>query len=143
MPKLKARNVVACEEIRRLDSGRHILLGVLITRLRVSQLPADIALSMWIEVVADTQDEILGEFRIIAENDAVLLASPIEVAATKIARRPASLTLPKMPIQLQRTGIIRAQWRFPPDDWETLKEIEVAIGQPTKEKDTLGAAPTD
>ena len=119
--------VIICDDVRREDNGKEIIIGVYTSEIIVSSLPANLNLVFWVMLEPNGMDTLAFDLRLIGAQDQSLAAG----SATAALPDPYKLSSfhIRLPIQVQTAGKIRLQWRQTGSkDWETIREIGVGIG---------------
>ena len=68
---MKFENAIICDEVRVEDTGKHIIIGVYSESIAVSDFPANLLLSFWIQFYVDRDGEIDIELRILSNKKQV------------------------------------------------------------------------
>ncbi|MGF1619326.1 MAG: hypothetical protein ACFCUR_01785 [Rhodomicrobiaceae bacterium] len=123
-PRMKIRHVILCDDVRREDNGKLLAIGVYPKDIVFSKLPADFALTVWLE----TQQEELGEIPFnlrghMGNADEVLF----ELRGTaKVAKvQPYAQFIVGFPMLIGSEGDLIIEFRQHDDDWEELRRMPV------------------
>jgi hypothetical protein len=123
MPPFDISSVVLCDDVRQENNGKHILIGVYLHTVLVSDFPTNLALSVWVEINPKEVGEFSGKIRIIEDENSVLLRGETHVVIKN--PEPTTVQFLRMPLEFQRGGDYLFQWKFGDDEWQTVKEFEV------------------
>ncbi len=128
LPRIDIEYVIVCDDIRREDNGKELLIGVYTRDIVVGAFPAVLQLAFWICYVPTALGTIETEFRLVDEQDAEFFKGKTSSQIDVIAR--SSIRLAGLPVPLQIPGTLRFQSRTREDeDWTTVKTIGVLKGQ--------------
>lgn len=124
---MKIASVVLCEDIRIEDTGKHLLIGVYLNDIVVSQFDAPIVLRLWVQFYPDKDGDLSLELRM---KGTAIDESPLFRGVINIADKDglSTLRLPQMPIFLKRAGEIEFQIREKGKRWKTAKRMSVKKG---------------
>ncbi len=121
---LSVKHVIVCDEIRREDSGKYILIGVYSDNITVPRFPFDMTLAFWISAVPHKEGEIVCQWRL--RHDKVGDLSMSEGKIAVIEKEKASIMpLRRVPVQLPQEGILSLQLREKGGRWRTVKNIPI------------------
>lgn len=128
--------IVFCDDIRREDNGKELLIGVYGSGLTLRQMPAQIAISQWIRFERTDKDggTIPLEFRAIdlSENKMVGYVT-VQLTLGKSGpgiSRFGSIALPALPMLITHPMVITLQMKQYDEPWGGLGEIEIIMGAP-------------
>jgi hypothetical protein len=126
--QLEIKSVVVCDDVRREENGKDILIGVYSSGILVPQLPATLSLSFWIQFRARDAGEIAADFRLMGGEDVKFA----EVHGRLQMAKPGigSLALGPIPVALQVLRPLTLQFKQGDRDWTTIEEIPVEKGAP-------------
>lgn len=115
------KNVVICDDIRREDNGKNMLIGVYSGSIIVSGFPANLSLAAWIrfELAGVTPAKV--DCRLLGNDDAVLG----NIDQMTIQPGPSSLALCGITAQLKESGSLTLQFRQEGGEWETAEAAQV------------------
>lgn len=127
-PQLEVKHVIVCDDIRREDNGKEILIGVYSGGIVVPSFPAPLALSFWMQFSAsEAAENIPVEFRVVGENEDVQFARMS--AGMRVGKAGlGSIGLGAVPVMLQIPTTLRLQMKQYDSDWKTVYEIAVEKG---------------
>lgn len=128
--RFEFRQSIVCDDIRREENGKDIIIGVYSGNIIVPMFPAPLALMYWLQFYASqAMDEMRLEFRVVGDNE-------IQFAAAKAGMRigragMGSIAVGPFPIMLQIPTTIRLQTKIGDQDWRTINQTAVEKGQIT------------
>lgn len=125
-PKLDLKQVVVCDDIRREDNGKEILIGVYGSSIIVSKFPASLALSFWLQFEPNETGSTSLEFRLVGPED--LEFAQAETKIEVMQKETVSLGLKGIPVNLQIPVELALELKHPGGHWETAKRIKVVRG---------------
>jgi hypothetical protein len=124
---VRPRYVVFCDDIRREDSGKMLLIGVYGNAVIYRSLPAEAGLSAWI--VLDQLQE--GDFDfhckyVMGLNESTV--AEVHGRASIRAENNVGFSLPFIPIRFDTEGTLSLLFKVGGGPWDTLGSIEVRKG---------------
>lgn len=124
---MKIASAVICDDIRKEDTHKHLLIGVYLDDIVVEQFDAPIILRLWLQFYPDTDGDLHLEVRM---KGTAIDKSPLFRGVLDIADKDkiATLRLPPMPIILNREGEIEFQFREKGKRWRPVKRLSVKKG---------------
>ena len=119
-PELDPINVVLCDEVRREETKKEILIGVYSGDILIPSLPAIISLTLWVHCKTHGRGRTKREVRIISSDGEVLSSGTYSTNIEGADEGYMSAVLGKISFQIQKTGTIKFQWRKHQQRWRTL-----------------------
>ena len=129
-PHLEFLYVLVCDDIRREDNGKEIIIGVYSSGILVRSFPADLSLAFSIQFRADKTGDVRLEARVLGPRGTPLIGMQLGVSIQQPSL--GSLVVPAIPVQIKETGNILVQMKQDVEDWETVTTIGVTILDPTQ-----------
>lgn len=130
MADIRFASALVCDEIRREDTGKYILIGVYVSEILVDRLPAGLQLSFWLIITVDTDQPRAFEMRLVGPGEAQLMRGAVTASFAK-AGGPYGLPLGPAPIQLQSVGRLRLEVQLQgQEDWQEIANLTVSLRQP-------------
>ena len=120
---MRILNAIICDQVRKEDSGKHLLLGVYPIDALVPDFPTTIALVLWMQLDVDRNGKFDVEFRI--QKDKKIISSLRATMKVKSHLHPATISLPPVPIQIDGECILSFQIREKNKRWKTVKRLPV------------------
>jgi hypothetical protein len=123
---------LVCDDVRREDNGKEILIGIYPGSILVPKFPATMVLSFWLYLQPHQAGELHLEFRVTgAEQGFAYMDGVVEFGDSD---EPGSLTFPKIPLRLGTECLLEFQWRLAGGEWEVLakKHVRIAAAQNPK-----------
>ena len=120
---MRIHNVIICDQVRKEDNGKHLLLGVYPADVLVSDFPTTIALVLWMQLYVDTTGEFDFEFRI--QKDKKRISRTKGTLNVEDHLYPATITLPPALIEIDGECTLSFQIREKNKRWKTVKELPV------------------
>jgi hypothetical protein len=128
VPQIDIKAFIVCDDIRREDNGKEILIGVYSAGIVAPQFPVALALSFWMQFVASSAANLLEvEFRLMGGEDTQFWAIKAQVAVAKAGL--GSLGIGQVPVMLQIPTVLQLQMKLPGQDWRPVGEISAEKGQ--------------
>jgi hypothetical protein len=119
---------IMCDEVRREDNGKLLLIGVYGSTIIAESLPATLVLSLVINVDAEGAKEAPAEFRIMLD-DATLKAGKGLLRFT--SADPQFLTVRSIPLEnIASEGTLSFQIRLEGNDWITAASLPFTAKKP-------------
>ena len=116
-------NAIICDQVRKEDTGKHLLLGVYPIDILVSDFPVAITLVLWMQLYLDTNGEFDVEFRI--QKDKKTISRTNAIISVKDHLHPATIALPPALIEVDGECTLSFQIREKNKRWKTAKELPV------------------
>ena len=127
--RVKILNVVICDDIRRETTGKDIIIGAFGGSIQTPLLPAQLALSAWVQLSATGKGNLNFKVRWLSPQDV-----PLATVESKMQIERASvsaISFPQLPIQVQSNGKLKLQIQQGDEGWETISEIDVELTTPS------------
>lgn len=122
---IKIRFGIVCDEVRREDNGKLLLIGVYSSSIIVQQLPAALVLALVIRVDNEKPTEIPMEFRIL-HND-----TPLRKGKGVLNLRLGGqnvMAIPSIPLEkIEAEGRMSFQLRLRGRDWEEVCSLPLSL----------------
>jgi hypothetical protein len=118
-------NAIICDDIRREDNGKAILIGVYGSNIILQSLPATLALSIWVHLDARFSGEKVINFRVIGT-----ARNPIsELAVDANIARPGGVIvpIPPFPVFLESEGELTVEMRVGDGAWVKIRALKVEL----------------
>ena len=136
MKKISFKFAVVCDDIRREDNGKFMIIGAYAAELIVSEFPAPLVLSAFIPFEAEKKESFDLEFQVLIDGQRVYKASGrIEVVSGEPPLIDA-LPILRILMTLNGEGTIEFQAREKDKEWETVRRL------PVKKRPVSSSAPT-
>lgn len=130
-PHITVKSVVVCDDVRREDNGKEILLGVYSGGVLVQSFPIALGLSFWVHFNADVIGDAELRFRLIAGSEVKFFEIRAKLVLGKLGL--GSLTFGPAPVVLQVASTLELQMNQKGDDWETIYQFGVAKADPSQQ----------
>jgi hypothetical protein len=125
--KLTFITAVVCDDIRREDSGKELLIGVYSSEIIVPTVPIILVLSFWIPIEINRPGKSQGHFRIVGTDSKVVHDLPPLDLEFSAAGTRAALSIGGIGVPMLQPGTVRLDARLDEMDWKELKLITVQI----------------
>jgi hypothetical protein len=126
MAELSFRAVIVCDDVRREDNGKEILIGVYSSHILVSVFPANLRLFFYTMLSADESGDYKFSMRLIGPNGVQLIQGNID-AQMRGPGGEAALPIGPLVIQVQSPGeIVLEIKQAGREDWERIRTIGVS-----------------
>src|SRR2546426_965311 len=117
IPYLKIKNAVVCDDIRREDNGKELLIGVYSGGIVVPQFPAPLVLAYWVQFDAPKPaDNVDVEFRLLGGPETQFFSGRTGIKPLRAG--PGSMALGQAPVFLQIPSTLTLQLKQADSDWE-------------------------
>lgn len=121
MPEFKCHSVILCDDVRIEDSGKHLLIGVYTNGISVASFPANLLLSIWLNVSFDEIGEFGFQLEIKSKTAQHGMDAGVSIGAPN---RPFAIYTPRLAVQLSEP-----------------EEIQILMGLTGEEKKLLASYP--
>ena len=126
-PSADVLSVLLCDDTRREENGKDIIIGVYTGNVLVDRLPADLVLCLWIYFAVAGAGDLKREIRVINPSGEPIAGANISVTISGDGEGFGAITLRNMPLHLDRSGFYTFQWRKPKSRWTTILEKRVDV----------------
>jgi hypothetical protein len=116
---------IFCDDVRREDNGKELLIGVYSGSLQLPILPAPVMLSVWVPFERSGIGKVPIEFRLLGPDDRIVGYGTIELNFTESDYTVGSLPLRGLAAMLVRPGEITFQLRQHDESWATVRKLSV------------------
>lgn len=129
-----------CDGVRKEISGQDIVIGVYSDAINIAQLPANLALTLYLRLRFKKIDSTEIEFRAMGESGVQILPDVRFGIAPPETGHIITVAMGPLPITVQTFGKITFELKFPETDWEAATDVtfvkmtnvpSVKINQPT------------
>ena len=121
--KLKFLFGIVCDDVRREDNGKELILGVYSGSILVPTFPSNLMLSFWAQYQASAAGHSVMDARVLSAQRTTLVQLKLNIDVSDVGC--GSIYLPPLPIQVQSHGELHWQIKQEGQDWETIKSIPV------------------
>jgi hypothetical protein len=123
--KVQIRFGLVCDDIRREDNQKLLLIGVYDADIRVENIPTNISIQLLLAIdVKEPVDPAQLELMVSLDDDTLVSGK----GKFGLSSGKAMLPLPKMKFGIGHDGILKFQARFAPDDpWATAWEGPIGL----------------
>lgn len=118
MNKLKIENVVFCEQIRAEMGGKYTLLGAYAPELNIGEIPANIAIAIWISGTPSGVGPFDVEFRARGVDGTVLINGKMNGDFGTLTK--TSMVIWTLPLMISSDGEYTFEWNFSDTKWEKI-----------------------
>jgi hypothetical protein len=127
VPHIAVKTVVVCDEVRREDNGKDILIGVYSAGALVAQFPAPLQFTFWIQFKGTGMGEVTIQFRLMGGEDVKFAEGKVQM--TLLREGLGAIAIGPLPLILQVPTPLALQMKQATDvDWHTIEEIPVSKG---------------
>jgi hypothetical protein len=127
---------LVCDDVRKEDNGKEILIGVYTGGIVVPAMPAALILSLWLFLEPKGSGELPIEMQLLNDEGTQLIhARALGVVQDTNAELTAaladadddrsSLAFARFPVKFEKEGRLRFQVKVGNDDWQTVAEKRV------------------
>lgn len=128
-PVIGISSVIICDDARREDNGKDILIGVYSGDIIVPSFPAALGLSFWFEYSFDRPGVQDIKFRVVTDRGTELFGVGFKVQVEG-QNQSGSFSVGPVAIPMTDPGVLSVQMQQGEDDWSTLKSKIVRKGPP-------------
>jgi hypothetical protein len=116
---------IFCDDIRREDNGKELLIGVYSGSLQLPMLPTPVMLSVWVPFERSGIGKVPIEFRLLGSDEKTIGYGAIELSFTDSDYTIGSLPLRGLTAMLVRPGEITFQLRQHDESWKTVRKLSI------------------
>lgn len=124
-PRITIHNSVICDDVRREDNGKYLLIGVY-DGIRVQTFPTNLMLGFWIHFTATAAGTLPLHIRVLGDQGEQFFEVGITLTVRSV--EPASIGLGGLPVALQVPTNLNWQFKLGDGEWQTFRTINVARG---------------
>jgi hypothetical protein len=129
VPHITVKTVVVCDDVRREENGKDILIGVYSAGVLVAQFPAPLQFTFWIQFKGTGIGETTIQFRLMGGEDVKFAEGRVQMQLLREGL--GSISVGPLPLMLQVSTPLTLQMKQAMDaDWHTIEEIPVSKGAP-------------
>lgn len=145
MPEeVDVKTVIVCDDVRREDNGKWLLIGVYAKDIGFHKLPDNFSFSVWIELDYLAVGEHDFSFRAVhqpGETELFTVGGRVEV---KRAERRETLVMAGLPALIPGEGELEVQARWGSAEWRVIKTMPIVQrGRPAnRQQQSAEAAPS-
>ena len=122
-PKIELIAAIICDDVRREDNGKAILIGVYPTDVVVEKLPSNANFALWACVKVDRIGAVPFEFRYVGTKGTVV--SEVRGEAQIADLTAVQFQLPRMPVLLEGEGQLKVEMKIGDMNWMQIHSLEV------------------
>ena len=126
-PGFTIKNAIICDDIRKEDSGKYILIGVYGENITVSRFPFSSTFAFWISVMTHREGEILCQWKMTHDKLGDLSITDGKITIKKIEAE-SPIPLRQVPVQVHEAGVLSLKVRESEGRWRTVKSIPIRLG---------------
>ena len=127
-PSISVETVVICDDIRREDNGKVILIGVYNNVIILERYPAVIQPKFWLQCKASADGNVPLKMRIIANKKQKLYEAKADIDVERGQFGFFAFGLHSPPIKLASPCSLTLKFQQPGKRWQTITEFVVAKG---------------
>lgn len=132
LPAFRLMNAVFCEDIRREDNGKDMLLGVYSGDIVVARCPTRVGMSLWLQYVS--APSVKGETGIDLRLRFDGHDEPVsQIGLPFMEEGETTLALRGMPVAIDGSGVLLLEHRLPGQDWTEIACKRVTCPDPATE----------
>lgn len=118
-------NVIVCDDVRREDNGKLVLIGIYLEDLLFSKYPGGGILTVWTQFYVHKNGEVPVQFRVLKDNEVLGFAEGI-LNVTDY-KQPITMQVPPFAIQLDSDGLLLFQLKEGKKKWQTMKTLRARL----------------
>lgn len=121
-PSFTIKHVTVCDEIRREDSGKFILIGVYGENIIVPRFPLDMTLAFFMSIIPHKEGEISCQWKITHDKFGDLTVTEGKMLV-KQKEKESLVALRRVPLQVPEDGILSLKVRENEGRWRNVKSM--------------------
>ena len=126
-PSIKITTALLCDDARKEDNGKEVLIGVYTGDVLVSEFPAQLVVCLWLLTETEAAGEIEKEVRAVGPDGKTITSGLFHVSILRDGKGSASFALTKMPLLIEKKGKLKFQWRPLKGRWSTILTKNVLL----------------
>lgn len=126
-PKVLPREVILCDDVRREDNGKFLMIGVYTGGIVVHQLPYQMPLALLLSYEPVGLGKITGELQIQAPDSSIIAGVKLDIDLVEPNKKyqSESFLFSGIPLKVANTGDYSIKFRCNEEKWETIKIFPV------------------
>lgn len=125
-PKLSIKYTIICDDIRREDNGKQILIGVYSEEIGISSFPSTLTLAMWLQCKADGMGEVNFDFRALWDSTDEIFKGSAKLQVPAV-NKLLSIAVKPLIVQIISSGTLTFQIKQLQGRWNTVKKMNVVL----------------
>lgn len=125
---IKVLSAVLCDEVRREQSGKDILIGVYGGEIILNNIPGPISVSLWLSLEIPHKGDFVAEIRVVNAENKELARLKAEFGISGQYSHSSFYT-PRMRLDIEKPTSLKFQCRLDAERWKTVLTRDVI--QPT------------
>lgn len=121
-------SALVCDDVRRENNGKEILIGVYSGKIIVPRLPTNIVLMAWLNILVRGPTEFPLDIRILDPNERTVMEGEVTVKLDDV-QDTSSMIIPKFHLLVENEGSLKIKFRKGRGRWQTI--IEKLIEMPS------------
>ena len=122
---MKFINAIICDDVRKEENGKHMIIGVYLNDIIVTEFPAKSQICTWFQFFADRNGDVELEFQYSLGQKRA--ASGVGLVKVNDCTKKMTLVLPPMLISLDREQELNLKLREKGARWTTVCRLEVKM----------------
>lgn len=125
-PQLEIKSVVVCDDARREDNGKYILIGVYLGSIVAFSFPLQLGLCFFVEAEAKAIGLASIDFKLVGNGDVDLIEGKIQFGIEQkgLLGFPIKTPTQTFPVAMSLSFLIRQEG----GEWQTIKTIPMVRG---------------
>ena len=121
----RLQQTLLCDDVRREDNGKQILIGIYGNDVLLPGFPANITLCLWMRFTAPTEKQYSLEFSVVGEREQSLLPSLSVTMDVADASKYIDLAIRGVTLNVTEPQIVTFKWRSIGAELREILSIEV------------------
>lgn len=127
--KIEIPTAIVCDDLRREENGKEILIGVYSGDIVFPQLPSTMRVCVWIPWSGKTSAENPGKFQLrISDRNTSFIQSEFEID-TQGKAGAGSLAVGGIPLRFDGPTLLNIEIKRGSGKWKTIRQIKVRTGK--------------
>lgn len=131
-PQFELANAILCDDARREDNGKDILIGVYSGHIVVKSFPTNLLVCLWLQCKTKGTGEVEREIRALDVGGKEIMLGQFGASIVDSEEGYASFSLTKIRLDIQKEGRIKFQWKKKGGRWRTVLIKEIKLAPPNK-----------
>lgn len=124
-PSLDLITAVLCDDIRTEGNGKDILIGVYGGAVAIADFPANLLLALWLQFRTQGTGEVHGEVKGLNADGEQIVGAEFGVRIGHAEEGSMSIGITKIPLHINKAGIITFQYREKNGEWTVALTKEI------------------
>lgn len=120
-----------CDDVRREDNGKELLIGVYSAGITVPLLPTNVTVVIWSQTKIHEPGDYKVRYRVLDEAEKELVISPVATIhiekLVETGDQLSSLAMGAVPLKVEKAGLVHFEVKLNDGEWKRIKTIRISV----------------